>query len=169
MYFWNTPIKSKHKRRDHVNAHATEHRRLKDSWVVETFHEEYSLMPLLCGLLLQLIGNTVERNRLHEDVTLVHRSCVTFPCGARISQQPLHLRCLQCSKDQGHQQTRSHNRQSIYRCGQAADGTPVDFHVSLAVILFVHRTRETEMYFIWHLILPPVIIVWGISKVNFHL
>jgi hypothetical protein len=112
-----------------MNTQAMEHRRHEKWSVVEKFLAEQSLMPLLYGLLSHLLGTPLKRDRFHENVTLVHRSCVTFPHTAWMSQQPLHLRCLQRSKGQGPQKKRSHIRQSIYLCGEDDDGTLVNFRV----------------------------------------
>jgi hypothetical protein len=45
---------------------------------VETFLAKHSLMPLLYGLLPHLVGTITKTDGFREEVTLVHRICVTF-------------------------------------------------------------------------------------------
>ena len=123
------PHKNNHRRRDQANVPVMEHRRHWKRRVVESFPAERSLMHLLCGLLLYLAEIILMRDRPHDDVTLVHRSCVALPHSARKSQKRLHVRCLQRSKGQELQKMRSHTRQSTFSCGEDADGARVDFQV----------------------------------------
>jgi hypothetical protein len=90
-----------------VNAQAKEYHRYEKLRVVVTFLAEHSLMPLLHWLLPHLVGTILKRNQFHSDVTLAHRSCITFPLSAQISQQLLHLRCLQRSNGKEPQRKRS--------------------------------------------------------------
>jgi hypothetical protein len=124
---------------------AVGHHRHEKWRVVETFLTEHSLMPFMYGVLPHVVGTILKRDRLHDDVTLVHRSCVTFPPSDRMSEEPMHLRCLQSSNGQVPQKMRSHTCQSIYRCGADPGGALVDFWVPVAVILVVYVTRQVEM------------------------